>query len=300
MVLFDPSSLKSAGMSQQEEQLRALVLILIIIASTLIIGSTLFIASPTLGFLGFFATLLFGLFSVYNHYFELPDGISDTVHEVQLNESGTAGTRPALGQKGFDLDVDDFVLSELPPKRVAQVICHSPNWQSDGHGGYSTWWRSKLRRLFHSDVFSSRTFEITLLGVTLVSFVVLCFIFLSFLPDNLTMAFVEPLTRVYPSNQPIERTEFVTGVSIVIAFIGTAYFTIKSESTCPVCHSPFALASKKQYFKPENREVITVTQDGNSEKKEVTYGVHIFHCESCGSWHVPTKRWERSLEARGL
>lgn len=287
-------------MSQREGQLRALVLILIVVATTILIGSLLTLASPTFGILGVLVTLVFGLFTVYNHYFELPEEVSDTVHKVELDESETAGTRPETGERGFDLDVDDFVLSQLPPKRVAQVIYNSPNWQSDGHGGYSTWWRPRLRRLFHAEIFSNKTFELALLGVTMGSFVLLYFIFLSFFPDNLSATFLEPLTEVYPSNQPIQRTQFIIGVSVVIAFVGTAYFTIKAESTCPVCRSPFALESHERFFKPKNREVVTVTQDGNSEEKEVTYGVHIFNCESCGSWHIPTKRWERGLDSQGL
>jgi len=264
------------------------------------VGSVLFLASTSLGVIGVLATLAFGLFGVYTHYFELPEEISETVHEVELDESQTAGTRPAPGEKGFDLDVDDSVLSQLPPKRVVQVIYNSPNWHPDGHGGYSIFWRSRLRRLFHSEVFSSKTFELSLLGLTMGSLVLLYFVFLSFFPDNMTMAFIEPLTEVYPSNQPIEQTQLVVGVSIAIATIGIAYFEIKSDSTCPVCRSPFALESKKQFFKPENRDIVTITQNGDSERKEVTYGVHILHCKSCGSWHVPTKRWERSLESQGL
>lgn len=283
-------------MSQREGQLRAIVLIAIVAVSASIVGSILFLASTTLGVIGVLSTLAFGLFGVYTHYFELPDGVSDTVHKVELDESQTAGTRPAPGEKGFDLDVDDDVLSQLPPKRVAQVIYNSPNWHSDGHGGFSIYWRPRLRRLFHSEVFSNKTFEQSLLGLTMGSLVLLYFVFLSFFPNNLSMAFIEPLTEVYPSNQPIERTQLVIGVSFTIAAIGIAYFEIKSDSTCPVCRSPFALESKKRFFKPKNREIITVTQDGDSKRKEVTYGVHIFHCESCGSWHVPTKRWERSLE----
>jgi len=111
------------------------------------------------------------------------------------------------------------------------------------------------------------------------SLVLLYFVFLSFFPDNMTMAFIEPLTEVYPSNQPIEQTQLVVGVSIAIATIGIAYFEIKSDSTCPVCRSPFALESKKQFFKPENRDIVTITQNGDSERKEVTYGVHILHCK---------------------
>lgn len=287
-------------MNQREGQLRGLVLILIVVASSIIIGSTLFIANTSVGVLGTLTTLLFGLFTVYNHYFELPEGVSDTIHKVELDESETAGTRPVSEERGFDLDVDDFVLSQLPPKRVAQVIYNSPNWQSDGHGGYSRWWRPRLRRLFHSDIFSTKVFELTLLGITMGSFVLLYFIFLSFFPDSLSATFIDPLTKVYPSNQSIEQTQVVIGVSIAIALIGMAYFTIKSDSTCPTCRSPFALQSKARFFKPENREIVTATQNGKSEKKEVTYGVYIFHCESCGSWHVPTRRWERNVESQGL
>lgn len=266
-------------MSQREGQLRAIVLIAIVAVSAIIVGSALFLASTVLGVIGVLATLAFGLFSVYNHYFELPEGVSDTVHEVELDDSQTAGTRPAPGEKGFDLDVDDDVLSQLPPKRVAQVIYNSPNWHPDGHGGYSTFWRPRLRRLFHSEVFSNKTFELSLLGLTMGSLVLLYFVFLSFFPDNLAMTFIEPLTEVYPSNQPIERTQLVIGVSIAIAAIGIAYFEVKSNSTCPVCRSPFALESKERFFKPENRDIITVTQNGDSERKEVTYGVHILHCK---------------------
>lgn len=287
-------------MSQREGQLRGLVLILIVVASTIIIGSALFIASPMYGEFGTLATLLFGLFTVYTHYFKLPEGVSDSVHEVKLDESETTGTRRYSDEQGFDLDVDDFVLSQLPPKRVAQVIYNSPNWQSAGHGDYSTWWRPRLRRPFQSDVFSNKTFELTLFGFTTGSIVPLYFIFLSLLPENLSIGFFEPLTEVYPSNQPIERTQVVAGASFVVAFIGMAYFLIKSDSTCPVCHSLFALESKQQFFKPDNREVVTTSQNGNSEKREVIYGVHIFHCESCGSWHIPTKSWERSSGQQGL
>jgi len=124
-------------MSQREGQLRAIVLITIVAASASIVGSVLFLASTSLGVIGVLATLAFGLFGVYTHYFELPEEISETVHEVELDESQTAGTRPAPGEKGFDLDVDDSVLSQLPPKRVVQVIYNSPNWHPDGHGGYS-------------------------------------------------------------------------------------------------------------------------------------------------------------------
>ena len=287
-------------MSQHEGQLRAILLIAIIAVSASIVGSALFLASTALGVIGVLATLAFGLFSVYNNYFELPEGVCDTVHEVELDESQTAGTRPASSEKGFDLNVDDDILSQLPPKRVAQVIYNSPNWHSDGHGGYSIYWRPRLRRLFHSEVFSTKSFEISLFGLTMGSLVLLYFVFLSFFPDNLSMTLIEPLTEVYPSNQPIEQTLLVVGVSSVIAAVGAVYFEIKSGSMCPVCRSPFALESKKRFFKPENREVVTVTQNGDSERKEVTYGVQIFHCASCGSWHVPTKRWERSLESQGL
>lgn len=41
-------------------------------------------------------------------------------------------------------------------------------------------------------------------------------------------------------------------------------------------------------LKPKKREVIVVTQIGDSEQ-EIT-GMQIVHCESRGSWHVPTKR----------
>lgn len=287
-------------MNHHEGQLRAIVLIAIVAVAAIIVGSALFLAGTTFGVIGVLLTLLFGLFGVYNHFFKLPEGVTDTVHQVELDESQTAGTRPSSGETGFDLNEADFVLSQLSPKRVAQVIYNSPNWHSDGHGGYSIWWRPRLRRLFHSEVFSTKAFELSLLGLTMGSFVVLYFIFISFFPENLTMAFIEPLTEVYPSDQPTVRTQILIGVSIAIAFIGTAYFEIKSDSTCPVCRSPFGLESKKRFYKPENREVITVSQDGNSKQMEVTYGVHIFHCESCGSWHIPTKRWERNIESQGL
>jgi len=287
-------------MNQYEEQLRGVVLILMVVVATIIIGSALFIAGSIWGILGTFASLLFGLFTVYNHYFALPEGVSDSVHEVELEESETAGTRPDSGEQGFDLNLDDTILSQLPPKRVAQVVYNSPNWQSDDHGGYSTWWRPRLCRLFHSEIFSNKVFEITLLGMTMGSFVLLYFVFLSFFPENLSAAYIQPLTEVYPSSQPIARTQAIIFVSIAIGFIGTAYFTIKSDSTCPVCRSSFALQSKKRFFKPKNREIVTTSQNGNSEKIEITYGVHIFHCESCGSWHVPTKSWERSLKSQGL
>ncbi len=184
-------------MSQREGQLRAIVLIAIVAVSASIVGSILFLASATLGVIGVLSTLAFGLFGVYTHYFELPDGVSDTVHKVELDESQTAGMRPTPGEKGFDLDVDDDVLSHLPPKRVAQVIFNSPNWHSDGHGDFSIYWRPRLRRLFHSEVFSNKTFEQSLLGLTMGSLVLLYFVFLSFFPDNLSMAFIEPLTEVY-------------------------------------------------------------------------------------------------------
>jgi hypothetical protein len=287
-------------MSQREGQLRAIVLIAIVAVSAIVVGSVLFLASTALGVIGVLATLAFGLFSVYTHYFELPEGVSDTIHSVEIDESQTAGTRPAAEAEGFDLNVDDIVLSQLPPKRVAQVIYNSPGWHSDGHGGYSTFWRPRLRRLFHSEVFSNKTFELSLLGLTMGSLVLLYFVFLSFFPDNMTMAYIEPLTEVYPANQPVERTQLVVGVSIAIAVTGIAYFEIKSGSTCPVCRSPFALESKKRFFRPENREVVVRSQNEGSEKREVTYGVHIFHCKSCGSWNIPTKRWERSLESQGL
>lgn len=287
-------------MSQREGQLRAIALIGIVAASASIVGSILFLASTTLGLIGVLATLAFGLFSVYTHYFELPEEASETVYEAGLDELQTAGTRPSSSEKGFDLDVDDAALSQLPPKRVAQVIYNSPNWHSDGHGGYSKFWRPRLRRLFHSEGFSSKTFELSLLGLTIGSLILLYFVFLSFFPDNMTMAVIDPLTEVYPSNQPIERTQLVVGVSITIATLGIAYFEIKSDSTCPVCRSPFALESKKRFFKPENRDILPVTQNGDSERKEVTYGVHILYCKSCGSWQVPTKRWDQSLEPQGL
>lgn len=233
-------------MRQREGQLRALMLILMIVTSTILIGSALFIANTTFGVIGVLVTLLFGLFTVYNHYFEPPEGVSESLQGIEFDESETAGTRPELIEQGFDLNEDDIILSQLPPKRVAQVIYKSPNWQSDGHGGYSRWWRPRLRRLFHSEVFSNRVFEITLLGVTAGSYVLLYFIFLSFYPDNLSASFLEPLTEVYPSDQPLERTQVVIVVGIVIGFIGTAYFTIKADSTCPVCRSPFVLQSKKK------------------------------------------------------
>lgn len=241
-------------MSQHEEQLRAIVLIAIVAVSASVVGSVLFLSNTTLGVVGVFATLVFGLFSVYNHYFELPEGMSDTVHEVELEESRTAGTRPPPGEKGFSLNTDDFVLSQLSPKRVSQVIYNSPNWQKDGHGGYSTWWRPRLRRLFFSDVFSNKAFELTLLGLTMGSFVLLYFVFLSFIPDNLSMTFIEPLTEVYPSHQSVEATLIVTCVSITIGFIGTAYFDVKSGSTCPVCRSPFALQSKTGSSSPKTEK----------------------------------------------
>jgi len=268
--------------------------------SASIVGSVLFLTSTTLGLIGVLATLAFGLFGVYTHYFELPEEISETLHNVDLDESQTAGTRPSYSKKGFDLNIDDVVLSQLPPKRVAQVIYNSPNWHSDGHGGYPNFWRPRHRRLFHSEVFSSKTFELSLLGLTMGSLVLLYFIFLSFFPENMTMAAIEPLTDVYPSNQPIGQIQLVVGVSLIIAIIGIVYFEIKADSTCQVCRSPFALESNKRFFKPENRKVVTVTQNGNSDRKEIIYGIHILHCKSCGSWHVLPKSWERNLESQGF
>lgn len=287
-------------MSRRERQLRALLLALMVPVAATIIGGVLFIAGPTAGWAGVLVTLLFGLFSVYNHYFELPEDVSDTVHEVELDESATAGTRPDSSEPGFNIDSDDLVLSELPPKRVAQVIYNSPNWHPDGHGGHSTWWRTRLRRLSHSDVFSSRMFEFTIFGLTMLAFILLYFIFLSFMPSQFTLGFLEPLTDIYPSSPPIEQTQVLVIVSFVVLFTGLAYFRLKLNSTCPVCNSPFALQSKKRYFKPENREAITTTENGNTEKIEVTYGVHIFHCESCGSWNVLSEKWEQSLESQRL
>jgi len=287
-------------MSQREGQLRAIVLITIVAASASIVGAYCSLQVQSLGVIGVLLRLAFGLFGVYTHYFRLPEEISETVHEVELDESQTAGTRPAPGEKGFDLDVDDSVLSQLPPKRVVQVIYNSPELASRWARWVLDFWRSRLRRLFHSEVFSSKTFELSLLGLTMGSLVLLYFVFLSFFPDNMTMAFIEPLTEVYPSNQPIEQTQLVVGVSIAIATIGIAYFEIKSIRRAPCVEARFALESKKQFFKPENRDIVTITQNGDSERKEVTYGVHILHCKSCGSWHVPTKRWERSLESQGL
>ena len=285
-------------MRQREGQLRAVILILMVVVATIIIASALFIANNTLGIIGALATLLFGLFSVYHHYFELPEGVSDSVHESEIDESLTAGQRPKPTDMGFDINLDDFVLSQLPPKRVAQIIYNSPDWQQDGHGGHSIWWRPRLRRLFHSDIFSNRVFEITLLGLTMGSFVLLYFVLISFIPNELSLSFFEPLTEVYPSNQPIERTQLIVVLSAVIGLVGTVYFEIKSESSCPVCNSPFALESKKRHFKPKNREVITTSTNGISEKVEVTYGVHIFHCQSCGSWIVKSDKWERGLDSQ--
>jgi len=37
------------------------------------------------------------------------------------------------------------------------------------------------------------------------SLVLLYFVFLSFFPDNMTMAFIEPLTEVYPLINPLSR-----------------------------------------------------------------------------------------------
>lgn len=287
-------------MSYREDQLRALLLALALPVAASIIGSVFFIAGPLYGRLGLLVSLFFGLIGLYKMYFELPESISDTVHGVELDESETAGIRPDPGERGFDLDVGDLILSQLPPKRVAQVIYNSPDWHSDGHGDYSTWLRLRLRRLFHLELTSNKVFEFSIFGLTILAVILLYFVFLSFIPDSMTQGIIEPLTEIYPSNQPFERTLVIMVVSAIVAFAGTGYFTIKSDSTCPVCHSPFALQSKKQFFKPQNREVITVTQDGNSEKKEVTYGVHIFHCESCGSWHVPTNRWERSIDSQRL
>jgi len=132
------------------------------------------------------------------------------------------------------------------------------------------------------------------------SLVLLYFVFLSFFPDNMTMAFIEPLTEVYPSNQPIEQTQLVVGVSIAIATIGIAYFEIKSDSTCPVCRSPFALRIEEAVLQTREPRYRHHHSKWGFREKEVTYGVHILHCKSCGSWHVPTKRWERSLESQGL
>ena len=285
-------------MHQREGQLRAVTLIFIVVAATLIIGSVLFYASTALGILGVLGTLLFGLFGVYTHYFELPDGVRDSVHEVELDESATVGRRPESTATGFDISREDVVLSQLPPKRVAQVISNTPGWHPGGHGGYSTWWRPRLRRLFHSDVFSTKTFELSLLGFTMGSLVLLYFIFLSFLPAEFLMSVLEPLTGVYPSNQPIEQTQLLGGVCLCFAILGTAYFEIKHASTCPVCGSPFALDSKQRYFRPEHREVLTRTRDGETVELEVTYGVHIFHCESCGAWSVFHDDWERRLNSQ--
>lgn len=283
-------------MARTEGDLRAVFLVSALVLGIVTIGSILFLGNRIVGVIGTLVGLVFGVFGVYTHYFELPDELSDSVHSTEVEDSSTAGTRPEIGEKGFNPTTEDVVLSELSPKRIAQVVHNSPNWHSDGHGSFSTWWRPRLRRIFYSELFSNRTFERVLLLLTVGSFVVSYFVFLSFFPENLTVTFIEPLTEIYPSSQPLWQTQLLLFSTISVGLVGTAYFETKAESTCGVCQSPFSLQSKKRFFKPENRKIITVQNNQHSEQKEVTYGVQTFHCESCGSWTVETDRWEKNLQ----
>lgn len=244
------------------------------------------------------ASLLIGVvglsFGIYTHYFEAPEDNPQYTGLDDVIDSESAGVRPNRSVPGFDISKEDIDSAQLTPEEIFHVIKSSPNWHPDGDGSYPTWWRPRLRSVFLSDMFSNKWFEGTLFASTAAGIVLVILFAFSGIATPSSSQMLQVLSSLYP-NLSNTADRIVLFISVLTTFSGLSYFMIKTNSTCPACDNPFSLRSQQKHFKPQHRNEVVRIENETENAYEVTYGVHIFDCEHCGSWSVLPKKWERKI-----
>lgn len=284
-----------------ESILRTLFLIIALAIGVIIVTTAIY--ATTSGFmseltalatvLGSFATVLFGSFQVYTHYF------SETYQDYRNLEQKdidieTAGVRPDSSYEGLDISKEDIKLSQFSPKDVARTILDSPNWQPAGDGGYHSRLRPYLKEFFVSDNLSLKTIEVGVLSLTVGSLVLLFFATASIMEMGDPHWIFATAASIYPD---LSLTADIGAIfiSTTALTIGASYFSFKNKSTCSVCGHPFSLKSHGRMFKPQHQDTEEVKEGDKVKTYRITHGVHIFSCEDCGSWTVRDKTWRKDL-----